>query len=359
MPLFTPYRLTAPTDAARRSSYAGPVRIGIIGAGALGGTFAALLARAGHDVEVTARGAGLEAIRSGGIRLSGGYGDAHVRPAANERLTVRPELVLVCTKAQDAEAALAANADVVDGVTVVVVQNGLDGVATAERMLPRSSCLGMLSIIAANYTEPGSVRVTTTAASYLGRPSPGGSDPDDEVRRVAALLSEAVPVVAIANFRGAQWTKLVVNMLNAVPAIVGRSVQDVVDDPALRRVVAASMRETVRVGVARGIRFGSLQGLGDRRLRRFARLPLGLGQLLPWSMRVRMGNVPNLGSTQQSLRRGQPTEIDFLNGAVVREADAAGLDAPVNRALVALVHEVERTGAHLPAERVTAVLDGG
>lgn len=345
------------------------MRIGIIGAGALGGTFAALLARAGHEVEVTARGAGLAAIREGGIRLSGGYGDAHVHPAAGERLGVRPDLVLVCTKAQDAPAALVANGALIDGVPVVVVQNGLDGVAAAERALPRSSCMGMLSIIAANYTEPGAVRVTTTAASYLGRPSPvgvdggdgdgdGDAEPDEEVRRIAGVLSGAVPVVAIANFRGAQWTKLVVNMLNAVPAIVGRSVQDVVDDRRLRRVVAASMRETVRVGMARGIRFGSLQGLGDRRLRLFARLPLWLGQLLPWSMRVRMGDVPNLGSTQQSLRRGQPTEIDFLNGAVVREADAAGLAAPVNRALVELVHEVERTGAHLPAERVVAVLAG-
>ena len=331
------------------------MRIGIIGAGALGGTFAVLLARAGHDVEVTARGAGLAAIRGGGIRLSGGYGDAEARVAASEVLTVRPELVLVCTKAQDAAAAIAANAALVDGAPVVVVQNGLEGVATAQRLLPHSECMGMLSIIAANYTEPGSVRVTTTAASYLGR---GDGEPDAECRRIAGILSQAVPVIAIAGFRGAQWTKLVVNMLNAVPAIVGRSVQDVVDDRRLRRVVAASMRETVRVGVARGVRFGSLQGLGDRRLRFFARLPPWLGQLLPWSMRVRMGNVPNLGSTQQSLRRGQPTEIDFLNGAVVREAAAAGLDAPVNRALTALVHEVERGGTSLPAERVVAAVPG-
>lgn len=329
------------------------MRIGIIGAGALGGTFAVLLSRAGHDVEVTARGAGLEAIRRGGIRLSGGYGDAHAPVAAGEVLTVRPELVLVCTKAQDAAAAIAANAELVDGAVVVVVQNGLEGVATAERLLPASSCMGILSIIAANYTEPGSVRVTTTATSYLGR---GDDEPDEECRRVAAVLSEAVPVVAIAGFRGAQWTKLVVNMLNAVPAIVGRSVQAVVDDHRLRRVVAASMRETVRVGVASGIRFGSLQGLGDRRLRLFARLPLWAGQALPWSMRVRMGNVPNLGSTQQSLRRGQPTEIDFLNGAVVRAAEAAGLDAPVNRALTALMHQVERSGESLPAERVLAAV---
>ncbi|HEX6953357.1 MAG TPA: 2-dehydropantoate 2-reductase N-terminal domain-containing protein, partial [Agromyces sp.] len=63
------------------------MRIGIIGAGALGGTFAALLSRAGHDVEVTARGASLAAIREGGIGLTGGYGEAHERVAAGEVLT--------------------------------------------------------------------------------------------------------------------------------------------------------------------------------------------------------------------------------------------------------------------------------
>ncbi|HET6673196.1 MAG TPA: 2-dehydropantoate 2-reductase [Agromyces sp.] len=329
------------------------MRIGIIGAGALGGTFAALLARAGHDVEVTARGAGLEAIRSHGIRLSGGYGDVHARIDAAEALTARPELVLVCTKAQDAAAAIEANAAMIDGVTVVVVQNGLEGVDTAARLLPASSCMGVLSIIAANYTEPGVVRVTTRAASYLGR---GDGPVDAECTRVAALLSSAVPIIAIGGFRGAQWTKLIVNMLNAVPAIVGRSVQDVVDDRRLRLVVAASMREAVRIGIARGVRFGALQGLGNRRLRLFARLPLWVGQMLPWFMRVRMGNVPNLGSTQQSVRRGQPTEVDYLNGAVVREASAAGLTAPVNAALTTLVHEVESTGTHLPAERVLAAV---
>jgi 2-dehydropantoate 2-reductase len=327
------------------------VRIGIIGAGALGGTFAALLARAGHEVEVTARGAGLEAIRADGIRLSGGYGDVHARVAAVEALTVRPELVLLCTKAQDAPMALGRHAELIDGVPVVVVQNGLDGVQTAERFLPHSTGVGVLSIIAANYTEPGRVRVTTTAASYLGR---GDGPADDESRRIAAILSEAVPVIAIDDFRGAQWPKLVVHMLNAVPAIVGRSVQEVLHDRRLRRVVAASMRETVRVGMARGIRFGSLQGLSNARLRLFARVPVALGQVLPWMMGVRMGKVPNLGSTQQSVRRGPPTEVDHLNGAVVREAVLAGLDAPVNEALTVLVHEVERIGEFLPEQRVLA-----
>lgn len=330
------------------------MRIGIIGAGALGGTFAALLSQAGHEVEVTARGAGLAVIREGGIRLSGGYGDVHALVGAGERLAVRPDLVLVCTKAQDAEAAIVANRELVDGSPVVVVQNGLEGVDTAGRLLPSSACMGLLSIIAANYTEPGTVRVTATGVSYLGR---GAGPADERSIETARVLSTAVPVVAIDGFRGAQWSKLVVNMLNAVPAITGRSVQEVVDDPQLRLVVTASMRETVRVGIARGVRFGSVQGLDDDGLRRFAELPLPLGQDLPLTLRRAFGDVPNLGSTQQSLRRGQPTEIDFLNGAVVREAAIAGLVAPVNAALTALVHEVEATGSPLPDARVLEVLD--
>jgi 2-dehydropantoate 2-reductase len=261
----------------------------------------------------------------------------------------------VCTKAQDAEAAIADNARVLDGVPVIVVQNGLHGVVTAERLLPGSDCFGALVIIAANYTQPGSVRVTTAAPTYLGR---GSGPADEETLRWQAVLNEAAPTVAIANFTGAQWTKLVVNMLNALPAITGMTVQDVVAHRGLRRVMAASMREAVRVGMARGVRFGSLQGLGDRRLRAFSRLPLWAAEALPLRMRRRMGTVPNQGSTLQSILRGQRTEIDFLNGAVVREAREAGVSAPVNELLTELVHERESSNDFLQPAQVVRRFQG-
>ncbi len=330
------------------------MRIAVIGAGALGGTFAALLSRAGHEVEVTARGAQLAAIRAHGIRLTGGFGESTAQVAAAEVLTVRPDLLLLCTKAQDAEAALTQNMGVpggLDGVPVIVVQNGLDGVATAERLLPASECFGLLAIIAANYTTPGQVRITTAAPSYLGR---GSGPADAATRHWQGVLAGAVPVIAQDNFVGAQWTKLIVNMLNGLPAATGLTVQQVVEHRGLRLAMTRSMREAVTVGIAAGVRFGALQGLSDVRLRFFARLPIVLGQVLPLSMKWRMGKVPNLGSTQQSLRRGQPSEIDFLNGAVVREGAATGIRTPVNAAITALVHEVERTGEFLSPEAALA-----
>ena len=97
------------------------MRIGVIGAGAVGGAIAALLQRAGHEIEVTARGAHLEAIRAHGIRLSGGWVD-HVAPVlANDRLERAPQLVLVTTKAQDAREAIRENIALLRGVPVVVV----------------------------------------------------------------------------------------------------------------------------------------------------------------------------------------------------------------------------------------------
>ncbi|KGJ79761.1 2-dehydropantoate 2-reductase [Cryobacterium roopkundense] len=327
------------------------MRIAVIGAGALGGLFATLLEGAGHDVTVTARGAALSAIRADGIRLTGGFGDSHAHPRALERLTETPELALVCTKAQDAERAITDNAELLNGCPVIVVQNGLDGVRTAERILPNSDCFGLLVIVAANYTEPGHVTVTTVAPSYLGR---GTGAVDGTTLRWQAILGPALHTRSLDNFVGAQWTKLVVNMLNALPAITGLSVQDVVGSAPLRRVLTASMRETVQSAVKRGVRFGSLQKLSNRRLRLFSHLPLWAGQVLPLRMRARMGGVPNLGSTLQSLNRGQRTEIDYLNGAVVREAALAGLPAPINALLTALVHEVEASGTHLTPAQVLA-----
>ena len=136
-------------------------------------------------------------------------------------------------------------------------------------------------------------------------------------------------------------------MVNAIPAIIGHSVQDVIGDPGLRRVLLASMRETARTGLAAGVRFQPLQGLTPLLVRVVAFAPRRIAQQVPLRIRERLGDVPNMGSTQQSIRRGQPTEVDAINGAVVAEAARLGRPAPINAALVELVHEVERSGAFL------------
>src|SRR5262245_19638586 len=137
------------------------MRIGVIGAGAVGGTLAALLDRAGHSVEVTARGAHLDAIRQNGLRMNGGWGSHTARVAAGETLSATPDLVILATKAQDARAALEANEDHLRGIPLLVVQNGLGGLRIAREVVPSAPLLGGLALLAASYLEPGVVTVTS------------------------------------------------------------------------------------------------------------------------------------------------------------------------------------------------------
>ncbi|WP_165069556.1 ketopantoate reductase family protein [Marisediminicola senii] len=332
------------------------MRVAVIGAGAVGGTIAALLARAGHDVEATARGEHLAAMRADGLRLRGAYGDYTARIAASGRVTARPELAFVTTKAQDAAAAIGASAGLLARIPVVVVQNGLQSIDGARAALPHSPLVGGLALFAASHLEPGVVDVTARGSLVLG------SDRGDRVaaRAAAGLITRALgddlPVSVVDDFAGAQWTKLLINQVNALPAITGLSVQEVVADRRLRRIMTASMREAAEVGLARGIHFASMQGLSDRLVRAFRFAPSRVAQLLPVAMARRMGDVPNPGSTLQSIRRGQATEIDYLNGAIVDAAGATGIAVPVNRVMVDLVHEVElRGGFTAPAEVLARV----
>lgn len=324
------------------------MRVGVIGAGAVGGVIAALLDRGRHDVEVTARGDAIAAIRDRGLTLTGSWGEHVAHPAVGERLTRTPDLAVVTTKALDARDALLANAETLRGVPVLVVQNGLRGVETATEVLPDSEVIGGLALYAASYVKPGEVTVTNDGSTYIGGAS------QSAVRLAAEVIGGVMPVRITDNFAGAQWTKLVVNQINALPAITGLSAQATIATRQLRHIMTRSMRENVRVGYASHVRFESLQGLTPALLWMLAHAPVGIAQVVPALMARRMGPVPNPGSTLQSLRRGQPTEVDYLNGAVVDAGRQLGLPAPVNAVLVELVHEVERTGAHLSPEEVVA-----
>ena len=323
------------------------MRVGVIGAGAVGGVIAALLDRGGHDVEVTARGANLDAIRSRGITLTGAWGEHVAHVTANPVLTRAPELTILATKSLDADTAVRENAALLRGVPLVVVQNGIRAISAARSILPNTDIVGGLALFAASYSEPGSVSVTTPGSTYVGN---GGNGLD--VEYTASILEAVMPISTTRNFAGAQWTKLIVNQINALPAITNLSAQAAIGNRDLRRILTMSMREAVKVGLANGVKFEKLQGLSHSILRLFSRLPVSIGQLLPLVMKWRMGKTPNPGSTLQSIRRGQKTEIDYLNGAIVDAARASGTPTQVNTLLVELVHEVELTGEFLTAGEV-------
>lgn len=331
------------------------MRVGVVGAGALGGTFAALLDRAGHEVQVTARGAQLDAIRAGGLRLTGAYGDHAALLRAEAVLPEPPELALLAVKAQDALGAARQNAAALAGVPVVVVQNGLTGPQALVEALPESPLIGAASMIAASFLEPGLVTVTAAGVTVLA----AGRASSPDLTAAAGLLGSVVALRVADDLAGVQWSKLVVNQLNAAPALTGLPLQEALRTTSLTVAITAAMRETVLVAAATGVRLAGVPSLPPGLVRALLHLPPPVvARVLRRRVLAGMGAVPNPGSTLQSIRRGRPTEIDHLSGAVVAEGERRGVPTPVNARIVALVHAVSADGEFLAPDEAARRLLG-
>lgn len=322
------------------------MRVTILGAGAIGSAVGALLARAGQEVVLVGREDHVARIRRDGLTVDGCLGSFTVHMPADTRLEDHPELTLLTVKSQDLDGILETYRDALMGTPIVTMQNGIRSEGIARTRLPDSPVVGCVVTMTANYLEPGHVTLVQRGDLVVGR-SPDGP-PTALVREVARILGQAVPTTITDNLSGVRWTKVLVNLNNAVPAMVNEPLDQIAEDPYLIRLALGLMREGVRTVRRAGIRLADLPGFRLRTLRLVTALPVGMAAR-SYTRRVRSlgAGEPVLGSTLQSLRRGRRTEIDFLNGEVVALGREIGEPTPLNAKVVELVHQVEATGAFL------------
>ncbi len=318
------------------------MRIAVLGAGAIGSAVGALLTRTGQEVTLVGRPDQVAAIRVGGLHVDGPMGTFTIPIRAETALDARPDLALLAVKTQDVATAVRTHRAFLEDVPVVTMQNGLQSDAMVAEVLPPERLLSSVVQLTATYLSPGHVTIVDRGHLVLGRPH---GRRDALVDQAAAVLNPAVPVSVSDNVVGAKWVKLVMNLNNALPALTNLPLRDVTGDAFLREVAIRLMREGLRVADAEGVTLESLGGVSVNTIRMVTRLPLPLASRFFASRAGDLGNGwPILGSTLQSLRRGRPTEIDYLNGEVARRARTLGVEAPLNARVVELVHDVERTG---------------
>lgn len=302
------------------------MKIGIVGAGAMGSVYAALLAGAGNEVWVLdVWRAHIEAIRAHGLRVQGASGDRTVHPHAtlDARDAGPCDLVVISTKAADIEAAAANGAPMIGPQTMILtIQNGL---GSAERLGalvgPERLLVGIAGGFGASIVGPGHAHHNGWEIIRLG-PAAGGVTED--VRRVAAVWREAgFRVEVAADIHAMIWGKLICNIAySATCTVTGLRIGEVPRNPGAWAVARQCVLETCEVARAKGIPLPSADPIAY--VRDFSE------------------KIPNAQpSMLLDLLAGRRTEIDALNGAVVREAEAIGLAAPVNRVMRDLVKALE------------------
>ncbi len=325
-------------------------RIAVIGAGAVGSALGALLHRAGHKVVVIARPVHIAAIRQEGLRVDGDMGNFIALVEATETLNFRPDLALLTVKTQDVCAAVKANQTFLNDVPVVTFQNGIRSDDLVASILPPEQIFSTVVLMHVTYLLPGNVTVVYQGKLILGRPF---GPRDDKLADVAHILSQAVPTSITDNVQGAHWLKLIVNLNNALPAITNCTMSQVYANAFLRNLAVGLMREGLRVIDRANIRLESLPEVSVGLTRLINWMPSGIaGHIAAAKVRQLTTAWPLWGSTLQSIQRGRPTEIDYLNGEIVELGKRYGEATPLNSKMVELVHHVERSGQFLTVEEI-------
>lgn len=307
----------------------------VFGAGLIGGYLAGALLARGESVSVVARGHARDRL-AGGLRLTDLEGhEARVSaPRFYEAGEPSPDflwLTVKCTQVEDAVASLPPH---VGSETVLICcQNGLGSEEPVRKQFPAHTVLR--AMVAFNVAEPGD--------GHLHRGS-GGTltiEHDERVRAlVAAVDRPLMPVELSQDIEAVQWAKLQLNLVNAINALADVPVREMLHQRGFRRAFAAAMRELLAVTAALGLRLPQLTKLPARLLPGMLSLPDGLFRLLARPMLEVDPTVRT--SMWWDLSQGKPTEIGFLNGAVVGAGGRLGIATPVNERVLALVRSVER-----------------
>ena len=328
------------------------MKIGILGAGAIGCYLGGKLIAAGHDVVLVGRLG--DEIRAGGLELTD-YNGGHIKLAAEQvRYVDEPsaladvDAVLVTVKSQaSGEAARPLAAILQRPTPIISFQNGVSNPDRLRAALMAHPILaGMVPFNVAR-TAPGCFHNGTSGPLAIEKNN-GNERPIAE-----ALRSAGFEVELHASLEALQWSKLLINLNNAVNALGGLPLYEQLRDRNYRRVMAMCVREGIAVMRANGLRVARV----GRMIPWLVPLILPLPNVIFLRVAATMVKIDRTArsSMLDDLERGRTTEIDYLNGEIVRLADARGVKVPVNRTMIALVKkaEMERAGSlRIPSKRL-------
>lgn len=295
------------------------MKVAVIGAGAVGCYYGGLLLRAGHDVTFIGRQPHVDAINAHGLLLDTKTFKGHLpaKAATDATALASPDLVLVCVKSADTEQAGRALAGRLRPETSVLsLQNGVDN-AQRLQSVTGHAVISAVVYVGSEMAGPGHIR------------HHGGGDLAIGASAASEALAQTLEAAGIHttisdDIQVTLWSKLVINCaFNALSAVADISYGPMLEVDGARDVVTRAVQEAIAVAKACGV------ALPDDLLANILKIPTMMPQ--------------QKSSTAQDLARGKPSEIDFLNGHVVRKGAELGISTPTNHALQVMVKLAQRS----------------
>lgn len=327
------------------------MKIAVIGAGAIGCVTGAFLWDNGYDVTLVGRPEQVRAINAGGLAVMGFHGGRCFTVPAAATLDFSPDLAFVAVKSQDVPEACRQLVPHAAATVTVTMQNGVRSDELAAKTLGAERLVSSVVMFGATYVRPGVVEYNFPGGLVIGRVQrdSGGSYMLDDVFEV---LSRAFHVSVSPDIHGTHWTKLLLNLNNALAGALGMSLQEVFSEPGFCRAGIMVMKEALLAMEKAGISIMPLPDLPAEKLKGLIEAPVEVGSEIYGNIMKHLSDRPLPGSILQSIRRGRPSEVDYINGEVA----ALGDPAPLNAKLTELVKEVERSGRFFGRDELLEIL---
>jgi 2-dehydropantoate 2-reductase len=319
-------------------------KILVVGAGAVGGITAAFLKKNGLNVEIVCKYDEYAVLVSGsGIEVSGVGGAFNIKiPAYTSVSQVKEEkdIILLAIKAND-------NMEVTPFIKSVLKKEGVlislqNGICEdyLVSIVGKNRVIGCVTGWGATMEQKGKLVMTSKGDFILGYPD---REPDDLLLEAADMLSCVVPVKTTDNIIGHKYSKLIINScITSLGAICGLYLGKMLLIKKVRRIFIEIIREAVDVGNKMNLRIEVFGGRLD-----FEKFLRGTGALSDFRRNIILLMIGYKykrlkSSSLQSLERGKPTEVDFLNGYIVKNANKLGVPVPVNAVIVNMIHQIEQ-----------------
>lgn len=295
------------------------MRVMMVGAGAVGGYFGALLVKAGLDLTFLVRPEVHEKIAKQGLKVKSPEGDFEVSPrtVTDPKEAGEVDLIILSVKCYDVdEVAAAIKPIITEKTTVLTLQNGVDTEERLQTWIDSDRVIAGVTYITSKKAAPGVIEHLYRGKITLGELS---GEKTDRVMKVHDLFVQSgIPATVCEDIRKAKWEKLCWNAtFNPLSVILNDKVRAVLESPDLLEVVRGGIRETIAVASSIGIK------LPER--------------VVEETITVSEQFRDYFTSMHEDFNAGKQTEIEYLNGYIVRFGQEKGISTPINQTLCALV----------------------
>ena len=250
------------------------MKIAVIGAGAIGSVIGGLLSKAGEDVTLIGRKLHVDAINQNGLILDGESGRIVIQVKAAENLDFKPDLALLTVKTQDVESSVRKAQPFLSGALVVTMQNGVQSDDIVAGVLGKENIISSVVTFNGEFLEPGKALYSSLLSKtvlLIGEPFGAKGN---RLQGLSALFNKALPTDISEDIRGAHWTKLLWNLITAVPAVTGLSYQEGNHYPQIRELNINLMKEGLAVIKLARIKTAPVPGFPLSLVETMAKMPL-------------------------------------------------------------------------------------